>query len=95
MNRGKVALLNSIHDSAHLAFREGGYEVITVSASALKDNLHPQIQDAIVLGIRSGNTVPEELLGEMPHLLAIGAFCIGTNQVDLSPCSKRRIPVFH
>jgi len=95
MSRGKVALLSSIHDSAYLAFREGGYEIVTVSASVLNDNLHPQIADAIALGIRSSNTVPEALLEEMPHLLAIGAFCIGTNQVDLAACSKRGIAVFN
>ncbi len=48
-----------------------------------------------LLGIRSGTTVTERVLDAAPDLLAVGAFCIGVNQVDLAAASRRGIAVFN
>lgn len=95
MSKGKVVLLNAIHESARLTFVQGNYRVVAASASALKGELHQELRDATVLGIRSSNKVTEAMLAQMPNLLAVGAFCIGTNQIDLAACSKRGIAVFN
>lgn len=48
-----------------------------------------------VLGIRSKTTITKKVLENNPHLLAIGCFCIGTNQVDLETATKLNIPIFN
>ncbi|MBI4068013.1 phosphoglycerate dehydrogenase [Candidatus Kaiserbacteria bacterium] len=95
MSRGTVVLLNTIHDRAQKMFDQNDYRVVLASTSALKGELHRELRDAVVLGIRSSNTVTEAMLEQMPNLLAIGAFCIGTNQIDIAACSKRGIAVFN
>jgi len=95
-NRIKIVLLEGIHPSAENVFRTEGYtNIVTASKSLPKDELKATLADAHFLGIRSRTQVTQELLDYSPKLAAIGCFCIGTNQVDLSQTRMRGIPVFN
>lgn len=92
----KFVLLENIHRSAIEALEQEGYTNITTSARALAgDDLIEAIQDAHFLGIRSRTMLTKEVLEKAPQLLAIGCFCIGTNQVDLLAAMRLGIPVFN
>ena len=91
----KVLLLENIHPGAARAFEAGGFEVETIPGSLAKKALAQMIGSVSVLGIRSKTRVGPDILERAPDLFAIGAFCIGTDQVDLSACSAKGIPVFH
>jgi D-3-phosphoglycerate dehydrogenase / 2-oxoglutarate reductase len=92
----KFVLLEGIHASAIQTLQQDGYTQIVTSAKALSgDALIEQIADAHFLGIRSRTLLPESVLDKAPKLTAIGAFCIGTNQIDLGAALRRGIPVFN
>ena len=92
----KVLLLENIHENAMETFKENGFTNVELIKSALSpEELIGQIQDAHILGIRSGTHVRKEALAKSPKLLALGCFCIGTNQVDLQEAMIRGIPVFN
>lgn len=92
----KVLLLEGISDSAVATFRAAGYTRIETHAKALPDaELRRAIADAHFVGIRSRTRLSAEVLGEARRLLAVGAFCIGTNQVDLEAAELAGIPVFN
>jgi D-3-phosphoglycerate dehydrogenase / 2-oxoglutarate reductase len=94
-NRIKVLLLENIHKDAVKLFRTEGYTVETVSKSIGERELAEKIKDISILGIRSKTNVTEKVLANAKKLLAVGAFCVGTNQIDLSACSKRGVIVFN
>jgi D-3-phosphoglycerate dehydrogenase / 2-oxoglutarate reductase len=95
-DRIKVVLLEGIHPRAADVFREDGYTAIETRPGAPSvDELAGLLADAHVLGIRSGTHLTSELLERAPRLVAIGAFCIGTNHVDLDAAEARGIPVFN
>jgi D-3-phosphoglycerate dehydrogenase len=90
-----VLLLENVHDSAKEMLEAEGYDVTTLP-SALKDQeLKERIKDVHVLGIRSKTQVRAQVLQEAKHLLTLGCFCIGTNQVELPAAENRGIPVFN
>ena len=60
-----------------------------------EDELCEKIKDVAVLGIRSKTELTKKVLEKANKLMAVGAFCIGTNQIDLTECSRRGIPVFN
>lgn len=92
----KIVLLEGIHSSAEQVFRKDGYNNIFTAAKSLPNaELKSEMADAKILGIRSRTQVTAELLSWSPKLSAIGCFCIGTNQVDLSASTKKGIPVFN
>jgi D-3-phosphoglycerate dehydrogenase / 2-oxoglutarate reductase len=92
----KFVLLEGIHASAIETLKQDGYTQIVTSPKALSgDALIEQIADAHFLGIRSRTLLPENVLDKAPKLTAIGAFCIGTNQIDLGAALRRGIPVFN
>ncbi len=92
----KIVLLEGIHPSAETLFRKDGYNnIFTASKSLPKDDLEAVLKDAHFLGIRSRTQVTDSLLEKSPKLAAIGCFCIGTNQVDLTAATKKGIPVFN
>jgi D-3-phosphoglycerate dehydrogenase / 2-oxoglutarate reductase len=92
----KVVLLEGIHPSAEEVFRKDGYNNIFTAAKSLPQaELRDVLADANFLGIRSRTQVTEELLSYAPKLSAIGCFCIGTNQVDLTATTRKGIPVFN
>lgn len=94
-NRIKVLLLENIHKNAVRLFRTEGYSVESISRSIGEAELAEKIKDVSILGIRSKTNVTEKVLVNAKKLLAIGAFCVGTNQIDLAACSKRGVIVFN
>ncbi|HET7746836.1 MAG TPA: phosphoglycerate dehydrogenase [Vicinamibacteria bacterium] len=92
----KVLLLEGIHERAVENFTRHGYTTIERRKKALAgDELREAIADVHFLGIRSRTRVTAEALGGARKLMTIGAFCIGTNQVDLDAAMMRGIPVFN
>ncbi len=92
----KMLLLENISDSALEEFTRSGYSNIDFQTKALsEDDLCEAIKGVHVLGIRSKTQITEKVLDCADKLLAIGCFCIGTNQVDLAAARKRGIAVFN
>ncbi len=91
----RVLLLESIHDRAAAPFIEQGYEVLKEPASLSEDELIERLGGVTVLGIRSKTQLTRRVIESAGELAAIGAFCIGTNQIDLHACLERGIPVFN
>ena len=94
-SRIKVLLLENIHPEAERILREEGYPVETASGAMDEDELCERIKDVHILGIRSKTQVTARVLESANRLIAIGAFCIGTNQIDLETCQSRGIAVFN
>ncbi len=92
----RFVLLEGIHASAVETLRAEGYEqVVSLPKALAGDELRAAVADANFLGIRSRTQLTDEVLAAAPKLTAIGAFCIGTNQIDLRAASRRGIPVFN
>lgn len=92
----KVVLLEGIHDNAVHALNVAGYTNVDVYPGALDGvALREAIADAHIVGIRSRTRLTELVIAEAPKLMAVGCFCIGTNQVDLKAAKMAGIPVFN
>ncbi|MEO8666038.1 MAG: phosphoglycerate dehydrogenase, partial [Ignavibacteria bacterium] len=94
-NRIKVLLLENIHNDAYEIFKNEGYQIETLSKSLNEKELAEKIRDVSVLGIRSKTHITNTVLQNANRLISIGAFCIGTNQIDLNECLKKGIAVFN
>ncbi|CAM1344541.1 phosphoglycerate dehydrogenase [Tenacibaculum amylolyticum] len=94
-NRIKMLLLENIHADAYEKFSTDGFTVETVSRSLSEEELIEKLQDVHVLGIRSKTQVTQKVIENAPRLLAVGAFCIGTKQIDLNACKENGIVVFN
>ncbi|MEZ4365178.1 MAG: phosphoglycerate dehydrogenase [Kofleriaceae bacterium] len=91
----KVLLLENIHPVARAAFETDGMSVEVESAALPEDELAARVRDVHVLGIRSKTRVTPRVLDEARRLLALGTFCIGTNQVALDAARGHGVPVFN
>jgi len=91
----KVLLLEGIHPDAAARFREAGFEVEELGSSLTEEELIQHLEDVTVLGLRSKTQLTREAIEAAPRLAAVGAFCIGTNQIDLKACVERGIAVFN
>ncbi|CAM0135538.1 unnamed protein product [Umbelopsis sp. WA50703] len=91
----KILLLENINQTAIDAFKKQGYQVETYPKALVGDELIEKIRDANVIGIRSKTKLTKQVLDEAKNLIAIGCFCIGTNQVDLNTAAKNGISVFN
>ena len=91
----KVVLLENIHPVAAEAFRRAGFEVDARPESLGEHELCDVLQGVSLLGIRSNTTVTPRVLEAAKDLLAVGCFCIGTNQVDLADAAERGVAVFN
>ena len=94
-NRIKALLLENIHQDAIKSLKNEGYQVEVYPAGMTEDELAEAIKDVSILGIRSKTQVTENVLNNAKRLLAVGAFCIGTNQIDLNAALKKGIAVFN
>ncbi|MBX9853637.1 MAG: phosphoglycerate dehydrogenase [Cytophagaceae bacterium] len=94
-NRISVLLLENIHPEALRLFKSEGYKVDVISSGLDEDELCEKIKNVSILCIRSKTQVTKKVLESANKLIAIGAFCIGTNQIDLKECMKRGIAVFN
>jgi D-3-phosphoglycerate dehydrogenase / 2-oxoglutarate reductase len=92
----KFVLLEGIHPSAVRALQADGYtQVVSFPKALTGDELVSAIADAHFVGIRSRTQLTEPVLAQAAKLTAIGAFCIGTNQIDLRAAMRRGVPVFN
>lgn len=94
-NRIKVLLLENIDQAAYDIFSREGYEVIQSTNAYDEEELIKIIADISILCIRSRTTITKKVLQNAPHLLAIGIFSIGTNQVDLQTAALNGVAVFN
>ncbi len=91
----KILLLENVHPVATEAFRAHGFQVETVKGALPEAELIGRVRDAHILGIRSKTQVTPAVLDEARRLLAVGAFCIGTNQVSSAHANRCGVPVFN
>ena len=91
----KVLLLENIHPCAREALTANGYHVDVEKGALSEDHLLRLLPEYQVLGIRSKTHLTAKVLKSNPHLLSVGAFCIGTNQIDLADANRMGTPVFN
>lgn len=94
-SRMKILLLEAVHPAAVARFTEAGYAVETVKGALDEDDLIERIRGVHVLGLRSKTQVSARVLEAADRLLAIGAFCIGVNQIDLEAAAAHGVAVFN
>jgi len=90
-----VLLLENVDEIAKKTFIEEGYKVEVNSSSLNEKELIEKIKNVSIIGIRSKTILNKKILSSAKRLLAIGAFCIGTNQIDLEFTKKKGIIVFN
>ncbi len=92
----RVLLLEGVSQTAVDVFTAAGYSQIELHTKALpEDQLKERIAEAHIVGIRSRSQLSADVLAEAKRLIAVGCFCIGTNQVDLDAAELAGIPVFN
>lgn len=94
-NRIKILLLENVHPDAFENLSEDGFSVELVKHSLPEDELIEKIKGVHVLGIRSKTQVTQKVLDAANKLLVVGAFCIGTTQIDLEYSKKKGVVVFN
>ncbi len=94
-SRMTALLCENVHPDAARALREEGYRVETLSDALGEDELERAIRGVSLLGIRSKTRVTTRVLAAADRLLAVGCFCIGTDQVDLAASAARGVAVFN
>lgn len=94
-NRIKVLLLENVHADAVDIMKKEGYNVSTISGALDEEELSEKIKDVSILGIRSKTQLTAKVLENANRLIAVGAFCIGTNQIDLEACLNKGVAVFN
>lgn len=92
----KILLLEDLHANAENYFRSHGYNNLVILKNALdSDELKKAIADVHMIGIRSRTKLTADVFDTAKKLMAVGCFCIGTNQVDLNAAKAHGIPVFN
>ncbi|HZH46611.1 MAG TPA: phosphoglycerate dehydrogenase, partial [Roseococcus sp.] len=92
----RILLLEGISQTAIETFRAAGYSQIEAHAKSLpEDELKRRIAEAHIVGIRSRTRLSADVLAHARRVMAIGAFCIGTNQIDVDAAELAGVPVFN
>lgn len=92
----KILLLEGIHPRAVEVFKSHGYTQVEQLPHALAgEELIQRLRGVHMLGIRSRSSLDASVFSRNSSLMAIGCFCIGTNQVDGQGAAERGIPVFN
>ena len=91
----RILLLENPHSSADEVFAKAGHEIVRVAGALQGQDLIDALQGVQMLGIRSKTSVTREVLEACPELVAVGAYCIGTNQVDLQAANDHGVAVFN
>lgn len=100
MPRAHVLLSESIHQSANAAFEQADIAVHRTSAGLAGSEIIDALNaipgnEPVMIGIRSKTKVRQEVFKAVPRLVAVGAFCIGTDQIDLECAHERGVAVFN
>ena len=92
----RILLLEGVHQSALDTFKQNGYTNIEYLKSSLpEEELIEKVKDVHFIGIRSRTQITQNVVDAASKLVAVGCFCIGTNQVNLAATQLRGIPVFN
>ena len=91
----RALLLENLHPLATTILGRGGIDVTSRASALDEDELIDALQGVHLLGIRSTTQVTRRVLDAAPDLLAVGAFCIGTNQIDLRAAAERGVAAFN
>ena len=91
----RALLLENIHPDGAAALEKAGFVVETMDRALEGEELAARLEGVHVLGIRSKSQVTAAHLREADSLLAVGAFCIGTDQIDLAAATDTGIAVFN
>jgi D-3-phosphoglycerate dehydrogenase len=91
----RVLLLEQIHPDAVELLQSAGFDVTSDDRAYDEDELIAAIGEVNLLGIRSKTHVTDKVLAAAPNLMAIGAFCIGTNQIDMVSATLHGATVFN
>jgi len=91
----KALLLENVHPEAHRLLEGAGLEVTERSSALDEQDLRAAVPGVAVLGIRSKTQLTAEVMAAATDLIAVGAFCIGTDQIDLAAASALGIAVFN
>ena len=92
----KILLLEGIHPSAERIFRDAGYQNIeTVKTALTGEELKSRLEGVHFLGIRSRTALTRDIFEAADKLVAVGCYCIGTNQVDLTAATEHGVVVFN
>lgn len=94
-NRIKVLVLENIHTNAFDKLKDEGYSVKYHTSAMTEDELIEEIMDVSIVCIRSKTHITKRVLENAPRLMVVGAFCIGTNQIDLEECLLNGVIVFN
>src|SRR5690606_15882195 len=90
-----ILLVENIHPIAQERLEAEGFNVDLLKHSPDEDELISLLSKYQAIGIRSKTQITKKVLEHSEHLFAIGAFCIGTNQIDLNESRIKAIPVFN
>lgn len=91
----KVLLLENIHPDASERLKEAGFAVDSRAKSLRPDELRSALRGVSILGVRSKTSVSEDALRSADSLLAVGSYCVGTDNVDLGACMDLGAAVFN
>ena len=91
----KVLLLENVHQAAVEAFKSEGFDVEFIKGALDEEELCEKIKGVSIVGLRSKTNITAKVLENADKLIAVGAFCIGTNQIDLVKCTEKGIAVFN
>jgi len=94
-NRIKILLLENVHADAVKNLTEEGFSVELLKHSLTEEDLIEKIKGVHVLGIRSKTQVTQKVLDAADKLMIVGAFCIGTTQIDLKACKDKGVVAFN
>ena len=92
----KILMLEGVHPAALQLFRDHGYSDIEVVKGAMsEEDLCEKIKDVHLLGIRSKTQLTKKIIESGNRLIAVGAYCIGTNQIDMNSSIENGVAVFN
>ncbi|NVJ64040.1 MAG: phosphoglycerate dehydrogenase [Flavobacteriaceae bacterium] len=94
-HRIKILLLENVHPDAFDNLKSDGFTVELIKTSLSEEELIEKIKGVHVIGIRSKTQITEKVLEAADKLMVIGAFCIGTTQIDLQAAKERGVVVFN